>query len=77
MQSSKAFAAGALAYTLATFNGGYLWHIVLFNEQFLNLKTWSRFDDPDASLALVAVLLQVRAVTHSCSTLQHIALRVS
>lgn len=63
MQSSKAFAAGALAYSLATFNGGYLWHIVLFNEQFLKLKTWSRFDDPDASLALVAVVLQVRAGT--------------
>lgn len=67
MPSGKAYAAGALAYSLATFNGGYLWHIVLFNEQFLNLKTWSRFDDPSSSLAMVAVALQVRTGTNSSS----------
>eukprot|EP00904_Undaria_pinnatifida_P008584 jgi/Undpi1/4856/HiC_scaffold_19.g08209.m1 len=70
MPSGKAYAAGALAYSLATFNGGYLWHIVLFNEQFLNLKTWSRFDDPSSSLAMVAVALQAVLVTYMLPVFQ-------
>lgn len=54
------FIAGVLAYMLATFNGGYVWHLVLFNEMYLSLKTWSRFDDVVVPLGAGAIFLQVR-----------------
>lgn len=59
---NASFAAGMLAYMLATFNGGYVWHLVLFNEQYLSLKTWSRFDDPLMPFGVAAIGLQVRLV---------------
>lgn len=59
---STSFAAGVLAYMIATFNGGYLWHLVLFNEMYASLKTWTRFDDVVVPLGASAVFLQVRGV---------------
>lgn len=53
-------AAGMLAYMIATFNGGYVWHLVLFNDMYLALKTWSRFDDPVLPLGAAAICIQVR-----------------
>ncbi|CAM9342978.1 unnamed protein product [Ectocarpus sp. 6 AP-2014] len=56
---SPSFAAGVLAYVLATFNGGYLWHLVLFNDMYLSLKVWTRFpEDIGLQLGASAVLLQ-------------------
>ena len=54
------FIAGVLAYMLATFNGGYVWHLVLFNDMYLALKTWNRFDDVIVPLGAGAIFLQVR-----------------
>lgn len=54
------FAAGVLAYMIATFNGGYLWHVVLFNDMYLSLKTWNRFDDVVVPLGAAAICIQVR-----------------
>lgn len=45
---------------IATFNGGYLWHLVLFKDMYLALKTWSRFDDVVVPLGAAAVCIQVR-----------------
>lgn len=53
------FAAGALAYMIATFNGGYVWHLVLFNDMYLALKTWTRLDAVVVPLGVAAVCLQV------------------
>ncbi|CAN0514462.1 unnamed protein product [Ectocarpus sp. 8 AP-2014] len=56
---STSLAAGVLAYMLATFNGGYLWHLVLFNDMYLSLKVWTRFpEDIGLQLGASAVLLQ-------------------
>lgn len=57
---SAPFVAGALAYMLATFNGGYLWYTVLFTKQYLSLQIWSRLVDPAIHFGVVAVALQVR-----------------
>lgn len=56
---AASFAAGVLAYMIATFNGGYLWHLVLFNEMYSSLKPWTRFDDVVIPLGAAAVCLQV------------------
>lgn len=53
------FIAGVLAYMIATFNGGYVWHLVLFNEMYLALKTWSRFDDVVIPMGAAAIFIQV------------------
>lgn len=60
---STSFAAGVLAYMLATFNGGFLWHLVLFNDMYLSLKVWTRFpENIGLELGASAVLLQVRGI---------------
>ncbi|CAN0129630.1 unnamed protein product [Ectocarpus fasciculatus] len=62
---STSFAAGVLAYMLATFNGGYLWHRVLFNEMYRSLKVWTRFpEDIGLQLGASAVLLQALLVAY-------------
>lgn len=45
---------------IATFNGGYLWHILLFQDMYASLKTWTRFDDVVLPLGAAAIGLQVR-----------------
>lgn len=59
---SASFVAGVLAYMIATFNGGYVWHLVLFSDMYLSLKTWTRLEDGEVivPLGVAAVALQVR-----------------
>ncbi|CAM9379934.1 unnamed protein product [Scytosiphon promiscuus] len=52
------FAAGVLAYMIATANGCYIWHLVFFNEMYTSLKIWTRFDDVVVPLGAAAVCLQ-------------------
>lgn len=60
------FAAGVLAYMIVTFNGGYVWHLVLFSDMYLSLKTWTRLDEGViVPLGVAAVALQVRGARGS------------
>lgn len=57
--STTGFAAGVLAYTICTFNGGYLWHLTAFHNEYVKLGAWTRFDEPILALGVCAILLQV------------------
>eukprot|EP00903_Cladosiphon_okamuranus_P018663 g17177.t1 len=64
------FIAGVLAFVIVTFNGAYVWHLVLFNETYLALKTWSRFDDVVVPLGVAAVFLQALLVAYMLPVFQ-------
>ncbi|CAN0197032.1 unnamed protein product [Pylaiella littoralis] len=65
------FAAGVLAYMIVTFNGGYVWHLVLFSDMYLSLKTWTRLDEGViVPLGVAAVALQALLVAYMLPVFQ-------
>lgn len=56
---SASFVAGFLAYSFSTFGGGYLWHLLAFQESYLSLEVWTNFHEPVISLGACAIMLQV------------------
>ncbi|MCB1037757.1 MAG: hypothetical protein KDD47_28245 [Acidobacteria bacterium] len=46
------------AYLLVTFPLGFLWHLVLFHEQYRRLAVYTRLEQPIFALGILAMLLQ-------------------
>ncbi len=47
--------AGCIA---ATFVGGFVWHLLLFKQTYIELKIFTRIEDPVIPLGLSAVIIQ-------------------
>ena len=45
-------------YVVATFAGGALWHLLLFKQVYVELKIFTRIEDPIIPLGLSAMVLQ-------------------
>jgi hypothetical protein len=43
---------------IATFIGGYVWHLLLFKQTYMELKIFSRIEDPVIPLGFSAILIQ-------------------
>jgi hypothetical protein len=55
--TGKFWAAWA-GYVLATFVGGAVWHLVLFQDVYVELGIFSRIEDPVIPLGVSAMLIQ-------------------
>jgi len=45
-------------YVAATFVGGFVWHLLLFKQTYIELKIFTRIEDPIIPLGLSAMILQ-------------------
>jgi hypothetical protein len=43
---------------LATFAGGFVWHLLLFRQNYVELQIFSRIEDPVIALGLSAMVIQ-------------------
>lgn len=58
MHLSTQFYLAWLAYVVATFALGFVWHLLLFKPTYLKLGIYSRLEDPIFPLGLSAMLIQ-------------------
>lgn len=54
----RKFILAWLGYVIATFIGGFAWHLVLFKQTYIELKIFTRIEDPVIPLGLSAMVLQ-------------------
>jgi len=47
-----------VGYVIATFIGGFVWHLFLFKRTYVELKIFTRIEDPVIPLGLSAMILQ-------------------
>ena len=45
-------------YVVATFVGGFVWHLLLFKQTYIDLKIFTRIEDPVIPLGLSAMIIQ-------------------
>ena len=55
---ARKFLAAWAGYLIATFIGGFVWHLLLFKETYVDLKIFTRIDDPIIPLGLSAMFIQ-------------------
>lgn len=55
---TRRFLAAWAGYLIATFIGGFVWHLVLFRQTYIDLKIFTRIEDPVIPLGLSAMLIQ-------------------
>lgn len=52
------FLAAWAGYLIATFIGGFVWHLLLFKQTYIDLKIFTRIEDPVIPLGLSAMFIQ-------------------
>lgn len=61
---SRRFVLAWAGYVIATFIGGFAWHLLLFRQTYVELKIFTRIEDPVIPLGLSAMLLQGAILAH-------------
>lgn len=54
----RRFAVAWAGYVLATFAGGFVWHLLLFQPKYVELQIFTRIEDPVISLGISAMVIQ-------------------
>lgn len=54
----RRFLAAWAGYLIATFIGGFVWHLLLFKQTYIELKIFTRIEDPVIPLGLSAMVIQ-------------------
>lgn len=52
------FAVAWVGYVLATFAGGFVWHLLLFEQTYVELGIFTRIEDPVIPLGVSAMVIQ-------------------
>lgn len=55
---NRKFLGAWVVYLVATFIGGFVWHLLLFKQTYIDLKIFTRIEDPVIPLGLSAMVIQ-------------------